>query len=356
MPDLLVPGTSGCKLELNGNDAGWPTELSVSAWLMGLTSFVPGLAKRLDLDLDADAAVDLLSMEFGDPSDPAPKRTSLANGVMACGAMLRLAYNQFLDFEPFVYDWRSDIRDSAARLVERLSALPEGGARWRILAHSQGGLVVVAASKLYARAHGDDDRAFSRRVSHVALLGTPLHGTVNVVEALLRGDALAPSFRPHLQRIVRTWPAVHQMLPVWPGCVRRRIGAAAEAAPFDLMEEAPWVGQAVSPAMLERARVTRRDFLRAPLSRMNGVKVQILMSRALPTWDHVVLGDAGLELPARTAAGDGLVPEDATFQMSGFVERARMHAFGGGSGTTLQHFVLANDPVIATAIKDFFSH
>jgi hypothetical protein len=31
-----------------------------------------------------------------------------------------------------------------------------------------------------------------------------------------------------------------------------------------------------------------------------------------------------------------------------------MLSFGGGTGTTLQHFVLANDPVIATATRDFF--
>jgi len=36
--DLLVPGTSGCKLLLDGQDIGWPTELTATAWLAGATT------------------------------------------------------------------------------------------------------------------------------------------------------------------------------------------------------------------------------------------------------------------------------------------------------------------------------
>jgi hypothetical protein len=349
--DLLVPGTSGCKLLLDGVDIGWPTELTATAWLAGLTSLWAGFPQDL-ISADPERLVKLLSMEFGDTASSAPTRTTLAGGTMTCGSVLRLAYNQFTDFKTFVYDWRSDIRESAAKLVERLETRSDADRRWRILAHSQGGLVVVAASKLYARKHGDDDRAFSRIVSHVVLLATPLLGTVNAAEALIVGDNLAPSFREHFRRIVRTWPALHQMLPTWPGSVQ--LGPGDAAAPYNLMDDRAWVGLNIDAALLKRARETRQEFLRAPLSRMNGVEVQIMMSRALPTRDRVIQTSGGLALADPTSTGDGLVPEPVTHARSGKVERDRMQSFGGGTGTTLQHFVLANDPVIATATKDFF--
>jgi len=350
--DLLVPGTSGCKLLLDGQDIGWPTELTFNAWVGGATTLWAGFPNALLAT--PDRLVKLLSMEFGDPASPAPSRSTLAGGSMTCGPVLALAYNQFRDLEPFVYDWRSDIRDSAAKLVERLEQRQPGDRKWGILAHSQGGLVVVVASKLYAQKHGDDDRAFANIVSHVLLLATPLHGTINSAEALIVGDNLAPTFREEFRRVVRTWPALHQMLPAWRGSVRRAGPSGEEVAPFNLMDDAPWAGMGVDPAMLQRARITRDRFLRAPLSRMNGVAVRIVMSKALPTRDHVLMRDGGLTIPAATADGDGLVPEQATRDVGGQVERDSSHSFGGGDGTTMQHFVLANDPVIATEIKDFF--
>ncbi len=352
---LLVPGTSGCKLERNGTDIGWPTELTAQGWLAGAARLWEGFPLA-SLGARPDALVSLLGMQFGDPGTAAPVRTTLGEGAITCGPVLQLVYNQFSEYRPFGYDWRSDIRDGAARLLDTLRRDRPGGGRWRILAHSQGGLLVVAASKLCAREEDDDDRAFSRLVSRVVLLATPLYGTVNAAEAILVGNDLAPPFSAYFRRIVRTWPAIHQMLPVWPGCVRRRTpDGREETVALDLTDEAPWAGQQVDPAMLERARRTRADFLDAPLSRMNGVDVHILMSASLPTRDHVVLraGD-GFDLSEPSAPGDGLVPEAATRLLAGDVERARMITYGGaGHGATLQHFAIADDPVIASAVKDF---
>lgn len=352
-PRLLVPGTSGCKLVRGGQDIGWPTELTAGAWLAGASSLWGDLLKG-QLPASVDQLVALLSMEFGDPADPAPVRTTLDGGVMTCGPVLALAYNQFRDYAPFLYDWRSDIRDSAAKLVEHLESRGPGDPKWRILAHAQGALVVVTASKLYAQRHGDDDEAFSSLVSHVALLGAPLHGTVSAAEALLVGDNLAADFKAPFRRIVRTWPALHQMLPTWLGCVRRRRpDGREEVIRTNLLDAAVWEGQGVDPGMLARARITREQFLRAPLSRMRGVAVQIMRSRSYPTRDHVLQTAGGLELAPPGVPGDTLVPDEETYAMGGEVERVRSVTFGGPKGRTLQHFVLANDPAIATAIRDF---
>jgi hypothetical protein len=350
---LLVPGTSGCKLLHDGKDVGWPSELTVAAWIGGSRSPFAKLAS-LALGTSAAKIVDLLSMEYGDPGSPAPVRSTLAGGNVTPGDLLRLVYSQLGDYEPFPYDWRGDIRESAAKLVDHLETRAPGDPKWRIVSHSQGGLVVVAASKLYARRHGDDDRAFSKIVSHVVLLAVPLHGTVAAAEALIVGDELGSGFADAFKKVARTWPALHQMLPAWPGCIRR-IGADGEevAVPGNLMDEAPWAGHLVDPAMLERARLTRSDLLRAPLSRMNGVAVKVIRTNTLPTRDHVLLTGGGLTVPPPTATGDGLVPEKATYEMGGEVERVRSHAFGGGRGKALPHNMLANDPVIATEIETF---
>jgi hypothetical protein len=56
--------------------------------------------------------------------------------------------------------------------------------------------VVAVASKLYARQHGDDDRAFANLVSHVAFIGVPFYGTISAAAALLRPSL--PAFKTPL--------------------------------------------------------------------------------------------------------------------------------------------------------------
>ncbi len=353
--DLLVPGTSGCKLKLDGADIGWPTELTAAAWLTGASSISAGFQK-LGVAPDAEGIVERLSMEFADPDSYRPTKTTLKTGsVVTPGEVLWLVYNQFQDFDAFRYDWRSDIRRSAELLLEELeNERATGDSKWRILAHSQGGLVVVAASKLYAARNNDDDRAFASLVSHVAFLATPLSGTVNAADALLRGENLTATFARSFKAIVRTWPAIHQMLPVWPGSVRISQGTEASRANHNLQAPEPWAAENVNPAMLQRARDTRSKFFRDPISRMNGVKVRFILSRAHNTQNHALLQNGVLTLPELGEPGDTLVPAETSYRMAGQVERDRTHGFEGGPGT-LTHFALANDPVIATEVKSFFT-
>lgn len=139
--DLLVPGTSGNKLLLDNADLGWPSALLAQGWLAGKTGF----ALALDgLPMSAKQIVDVMSMEFADATSIEPTRTTLkAGSAIAPGPMLELVYNQFLKFDRFLYDFRADVRQSGQHLLNHLIENRPNGDRWRLVAHSQGGLLVV---------------------------------------------------------------------------------------------------------------------------------------------------------------------------------------------------------------------
>jgi len=349
--DLLVPGTSGNKLLLDGDDLGWPSALAAQGWLAGASGYALGLN---GLPLSADDIVEIMSMEFANPASFRPTKTTLkAGSAIGPGDVLGLVYNQFLGFDRFVYDFRADVRDSGQHLLDHLLDQRPNGEKWRIACHSQGGLLVAVASKLYARQNGDNDRAFADLVSHVAFIGVPFYGTVNAAVALLKGEELSAGFATSFRAISRTWPSLHQMLPVWPGCVRVRMGNNLTPAMFDAMDPAAWPGANIDPAMLARARATRAQFLDSPLSRMNGVKKTLLMSRAWPTSNHLIIANGAVTVSAADEPGDTLVPADTTFETAAAVEQDVMHQFGS-NGDTMKHFALSVDPFVAAAVDDFF--
>lgn len=350
--NLLVPGTAGNKLLLNGEDVGWPGGLTVEAWIAGHSGFSGGFS---GLTRSADQIVKLLSMEYADTVSWTPTKSTLVPcGEITPGSTLLLAYNQFQQYDQFVYDWRADIRRSGELLLEKLQSERPKNGRWRLVGHSQGGLVIVAASKRYAEENGDDDQAFSRLVSHVVLMATPLLGTVNAAEALVLGENLTAKYKASFLKVSRTWPALYQMLPTWGGSVRLLKGGTLGRADFNMLDERAWTGIPIDTNLLRRARSTR-DYLRDPLSRMNGIKTRIIMSRGYQTLNHVCLDGSGMTFPKPpdSEPGDTLVPEDTTYARFGDYERERTHTFDG-EGKTLRHYVIGNDPAVATDIKGFF--
>ncbi len=349
-----MPGTSGNKLMLDNADLGWPSALAAQGWLAGVTGYAIGLD---GLPLSAQQIVDVMSMAFADPTSTHPTKTTLkAGSAIGPGPVLELVYNQFLNFDRFIYDFRSDVRHSGERLLTHLLENRPAGDRWRIVCHSQGGLLVAVASKLYARQNNDDDRAFSQLVSHVGFVATPFYGTVNAAAALLLGDQLSPGFAPQFRAIARTWPSLHQMLPAWPGSVQVKTpGAATTApAPFSALSDNAWPGAGIDPTMLARARETRTQFLNSPLSRMNGVKLRLWMSRAWPTSNHLLIDNGAVSVGPSSEPGDTLVPADTTYQTEAKVEKDATHLFGGG-GNTMKHFALCVDPFVATEVGSFFA-
>ena len=181
---MVIPGTGGVLYESAGGARA---------------------ATIFELLTQAGAAQTLRCKHGVDPEALEP----IDNTLVARGYMT-LAYEPFGHAFPkwnfFDYDWRLDIRYSGKRLAEHLQAEAPRGDRWRLVAHSQGGLVVLAA----ARHLGAEELA--RLVQGVCFVGVPFFGAVNALLALLEGTFFKSSIP---KEVVRTWPSVYQMLPRW---------------------------------------------------------------------------------------------------------------------------------------------
>jgi hypothetical protein len=337
--DLLVPGTGGNKLLKNREDLGYP------ALLQGTVSLLA------ELGLPLHHLVQLLSMGHLPQQIPPHRTTLLPGAVIDAGPLLALAYNQLeRSFVPFLYDWRADLRHSGARLLDFLQARKPAGGRWRLVSHSQGGLVTVVASKLCAEQNGGDPTAFSRLVRDVIMVGVPLYGTLNAAHALVQGNQLGTQASPSFRIIARTWPALYQMLPDWKGALRLPDGTPA---PQGVLQAAAWRAyDGISPDLLARALYTRQTYLRYPLSRMSGVKVAILLTRNLGTWDAAtVLPDGTIDFGPRSGEGDALVPADPTRRRMTPVELATLHEVRPDQPIA-DHAMLLNDAFIGTLVRD----
>ncbi|WP_158501620.1 hypothetical protein [Vitiosangium sp. GDMCC 1.1324] len=295
------------------------------------------IASIFELVTQANAS-QILRCEHGpDPEVLEPLR----NALKVRGHMT-LAYEPFEHAFPkwtfFDYDWRLDIRYSGKLLAERLQAEAPLGDRWRLVAHSQGGLVVLAAARLLGA------EAMARLVQSVCFVGVPFFGTVSALIALLQGtlfDRTVP------KEVVRTWPSVYQMLPRW--SVTREGSNRPE-----LFLDAPWMNAGLMPAagapvelsqhidrsMLERARallrVTTTGYFE-PLRRLDFIRIiqgnNLETPLRLPRFPST---DEPVQVP-----GDDLVPDQLT--------RDRLPSWVQDEATirrlpAAQHMLLCSDP------------
>ena len=154
---------------------------------------------------------------------------------LAPGWVLRVAYSQVQDFNKFRYDWRADLRHSAAQLKDFIEGTTPTGGKWNLVGHSQGGLLIILASKLM-----DTPEWFSESVATVTLVGTLLAGTLNSAQAMLVGDNAGARLAPVIRRTIRTWPAIYQMLPSWPAVLKA--GGTPAADSRQLKQPGGWPG------------------------------------------------------------------------------------------------------------------
>lgn len=187
---LVLPGAMGSQLRA-GDDRIW-----LSYW-----DLARGKLEELSRDATGVAPVDLLDQFYGD------LLTYLARSHRV---------------EPFPYDWRISLLDSADRLADKLRELlpwcEEHGQPIRILAHSMGGLVMRA---LIARHKPVWERVRKLEGARFIMLGTPNAGSYEAVRWLtgcnptLRKLALLDlgHGRDGLVDIVRRYPGLLELLP-----------------------------------------------------------------------------------------------------------------------------------------------
>lgn len=335
--NLLVPGTGGVTLRDSlGQDIGYPVRMRL------------GVALGQLLGMSPERLAELLSMEHR-PGQWAPVKTTLVPGLsLLPNQVIAAAYNQVpRSFNHFLYDWRSDMRYSAEQLLLYLQQRRPSGGRWNLVGHSQGGLLIVLASKLLP-----EPEHFAELVASVTLVAAPLAGTVNAAAGLLNGDQMGTAASPVFREILRTWPALYQMLPSWPAVVE---GGAV--APPDLQLTSPrgWVPHpGISTDFLERA-LKVQALLRDPFAWMRGdVRVTVLMARNRPTALFLPRVNGALPSPLGPLApqdatpGDTLVPVDETLRWGGPALTPFVQLF---DGNTNEHAFLLDDPVVGRRIR-----
>lgn len=143
---LLVPGTQATTLVDRDNNT-----VVYNAVRAAMNQLPPGdqfitVNNRTPEQLGA-----LLSMKHTSGRLP-PTATSLEPGTeLIPGDVVQTPYNELPDHESFPYDWRADLRFNANRLLRRLRAGAD--VRWNLIGHSQGGLLIVLASKMLDNQH-----------------------------------------------------------------------------------------------------------------------------------------------------------------------------------------------------------
>jgi pimeloyl-ACP methyl ester carboxylesterase len=248
-------------------------------------------------------------------------------------------------YQPYPYDWRLDIRYNGALLLEHLRR-HAGAGRFRIITHSQGGLVLLAASRLCA-----DPGEFARYVEKIVMVACPLIGTIRATAAVLEGDTFGGFAAPMFKEVSQTWPAIFQMFPQY-ACVEGR----PALRPLD---PALWQGRPLPVLELVKRGASFTTWLgEHPFDHMDGdIHIRFVFGNPSRTDTPIGLSmaaDGSLRVSDHAVAGDGLVPYRET--------SARLIAMGLGdhidtvTGQTVRdHSSLLNDPRVGGICDSYLS-
>lgn len=339
---LLVPGTGGCKLMMDKKSIGHPAVLNAKVWLINTAGgSLDGLEKQLSMEHTVGIAK--------------PTKTCLLPGKdIVPGDALTVAYNQVLPWvdEQFQYDWRGDLEYSAERLLKHLKEHRPQNGRWKLVTHSQGGLVALVASKMYAAKSGGAADAFSRLVSHLVMVAPPVFGTLDSANALAMGETLGKKAHASFKKIAGTWPALYQMLPDW-YALRTPSGDYSQYGFFheETWAKYPWI----QTQLLKRAWTIRKRYLLEPITHLSNIHYSFVLATNSKTWNHAILGSDGkLMFPEPNRAGDSLVPYKITQSRMPSVARHRCHIIGPEEPIAV-HSMMLSDDFVASIVRQEFS-
>ncbi|MBC6699351.1 CHAT domain-containing protein [Hymenobacter puniceus] len=153
--------------------------------------------------------------------------------------------------EPWPYDWRQDLDETAAQLATYVQKNFRGQPL-HLVAHSVGGL--VAQRLIQDNRDWWDTLGADGQGGRLVLLGTPHYGTYATVPLLAGSDKVVrwlskldlKNSQPEVLRILNTFPSTYQLLP------------APSRLPDDLQtlfHAGTWNNPAVQPNLLERGRL-----------------------------------------------------------------------------------------------------
>lgn len=279
---IFIPGILGSRLSL-GTEEVWPPTLAE------ITLGYGRVGKLVDPAVVATEVIDRVCLRpvYG------PLLADLATLAGPGGTVI-----------PFAYDWRRDIRDTAAALARRIAeAVAQGATRVSLVAHSMGGLVARLAVEDPAQAGAP----WLAKVADLLLLAVPQLGApLALARALgLEGTlGLAPDDLRMIAADPR-YPALYQLLPA-PGQQALWNTGRNATDPLDLYDAAVAATLGLAPANLAVAEATHRRL--AAGSRPAHLRTVHLGASGHATCLRVEAAGPRLRMIAAEEAGDGTVP------------------------------------------------
>lgn len=241
----------------------------------------------------------------------------------------------------FTYDWRRDLVESARALGRRLDglavAMGEPKARFHLLGHSMGGLVV----RYYLRHGGAEPGAGGRvtwagaqRVASALLVATPNSGAIPALDAILSGQRVGLSYTTLASSVVRRMPSIYQILP--PAGTRPLANAKGDLLDQDLHDPATWERHGwgpFGPATDDRL-AGERAFVKACLARACAFHEALARRPETPCPVPVyAIGGDCLPTLARAVVGEGPPGEPPRFEARSRHEQDLLFEPGDGRVT-----------------------
>ncbi len=155
-----------------------------------------------------------------------------------------LGYQRGVDFFEFAYDWRQDVRSSAAQLGALIENLPRTQPLV-IIGHSLGTMV----SRYYIERLGG-----KARVERVILMGGPHRGVVKALTSLLDAPEVLPFgiMGERLRQVSMSFPSSYQILPTY------ALQVDASSAKVNFLEDESWLPEQYLP-LLRAGKEFRRE-------------------------------------------------------------------------------------------------
>lgn len=268
-------------------------------------------------------------------SDGSPEVDSYASDMMRKYYIeMLVGLGQEHNVQPFWFDWRRDLAESADQLQKSLTYWFGASSEVDFVAHSMGGLVVRTWIKRHKPRWDKGCR--------LVMLGTPNHGSFAIPQVITGAHKMVRKLETldvrhdlgEFTRILNTFPGSLQMLPsprVMP-----------EMAP--LYDAATWQGRGVSQSLLDRAR-KHHDSLAEVVDRERMAYIAgvgHLTAFGVRDWS----GMDRLDGYTFTPEGDETVPHKLGF-LNDDGGRVPVHF------TRASHGELPNDPEVVTAVRQY---
>jgi pSer/pThr/pTyr-binding forkhead associated (FHA) protein len=205
-----------------------------------------------------------------------------------------LRYERGKDFFEFAYDWRQDVRRSAAQLGQMIESLALSQPVI-IIAHSMGTLV----SRYYIERLGG-----RKKVERAILMGGPHRGVPKALVSLITAPNLLPFglMGERIRQVIATFPSCYQILPTYP------CGSDQSGNKINFLEDESWLPEA-QVRLLRTAREFRKELgtrSSIPAISIFGYGLKTISSISLLRQAEGIMRDI---LYKHEPAGDSVIPE-----------------------------------------------